>query len=81
MCTPLLLLIPGAIGAQFAFLLPTGTPSNIVGFTTGHIEIKDMIKVSIPLKIAGTAVLTLLMPTLGNIPISTLYRLIFSNSR
>ncbi|CAF2142782.1 BnaA02g25550D [Brassica napus] len=62
---PLLLMVPGAIGAQFAFLLPTGTPSNVVGFTTGHIEIKDMIKTGLPLKIAGTAFLSVLMPTLG----------------
>ncbi|KAK9267586.1 hypothetical protein L1049_010014 [Liquidambar formosana] len=62
---PLLLMIPGAIGAQFSFLLPTGTPSNVVGFTTGHIEIKDMIKVGLPLKIAGVAAVSLLMPTLG----------------
>ncbi|KAL2932291.1 Tonoplast dicarboxylate transporter [Bienertia sinuspersici] len=62
---PLLLMIPGTIGAQFAYLLPTGTPSNIVGFSTGHIEIKDMLKVGLTLKIAGTIVLTLLMPTLG----------------
>ncbi|XP_071713878.1 tonoplast dicarboxylate transporter [Rutidosis leptorrhynchoides] len=62
---PLLLMIPGAIGAQFAFLLPTGTPSNIVGFTTGHIDIIDMIKTGLPLKIAGTLALSLLMPTLG----------------
>ncbi|KAG6776885.1 hypothetical protein POTOM_016676 [Populus tomentosa] len=39
-------------GAQFAFFLPTGTPSNIVGFT---VEIKDMIKTGVPLKIAGIA--------------------------
>ncbi|CAH8277934.1 unnamed protein product [Arabidopsis lyrata] len=62
---PLLLMVPGAIGAQFAFLLPTGTPSNVVGFTTGHIEIKDMIKTGLPLKIAGTIFLSILMPTLG----------------
>lgn len=62
---PLLLMVPGAIGAQFAFLLPTGTPSNIVGFTTGHIEIQDMIKTGVPLKIAGIVVLSILMPTLG----------------
>ncbi|KAG6771021.1 hypothetical protein POTOM_022364 [Populus tomentosa] len=62
---PLLLMVPGAIGAQFSFLLPTGTPSNIVGFTTGHIEIKDMIKTGVPLKIFGIAALSLLMPTLG----------------
>lgn len=62
---PLLLMVPGAIGAQFSFLLPTGTPSNIVGFTTGHIEIQDMIKTGLPLKIAGVAALAFLMPTLG----------------
>ncbi|RXH85831.1 hypothetical protein DVH24_016884 [Malus domestica] len=62
---PLLLMIPGGIGAQFAFLLPTATPSNTVGFATGHIEIQDMIKIGLPLKIVGIAVLSLLMPTLG----------------
>ncbi|KAJ0988152.1 hypothetical protein J5N97_006508 [Dioscorea zingiberensis] len=62
---PLLLMIPGAIGAQFAFLLPTSTPSNIVGFTTGHITILDMVKTGLPLKIAGVAALSILMPTLG----------------
>lgn len=64
---PLLLMVPGAIGAQFAFLLPTATPSNIVGFTTGHIDVKDMIKTGVPLKIVGIAALTLLMPTLGEV--------------
>ncbi|XP_031491189.1 tonoplast dicarboxylate transporter [Nymphaea colorata] len=64
---PLLLMVPGGIGAQFAFLLPTGTPSNIIGFTTGHIEIKDMIRTGLPLKLAGIGALALLMPTLGNL--------------
>ncbi|KAJ6935228.1 hypothetical protein NC652_010283 [Populus alba x Populus x berolinensis] len=49
-------------GAQFAFFLPTGTPSNIVGFT---IEIKDMIKTGVPLEIAGIAALSFLLSTLG----------------
>ncbi|GMN36531.1 hypothetical protein TIFTF001_006071 [Ficus carica] len=62
---PLLLVIPGSVGAQFSFLLPTGTPSNIVGFSTGHIGIKDMLKVGFPLKIVGIAALSILMPTLG----------------
>jgi solute carrier family 13 (sodium-dependent dicarboxylate transporter), member 2/3/5 len=62
---PLLLMVPGAIGAQFAFLLPTGTPSNVVGFATGHVAIKDMFKVGLPLKVAGVALITLLMPTFG----------------
>lgn len=63
---PLLFMIPGAIGAQFSFFLPTGTPSNIVGFTTGHIEIQDMLKTGVPLKIAGIIAVSILMPSLGN---------------
>ena len=63
---PLLLMVPGALATEFAFLLPTSTPSNVVGFATGHIEIQDMLKVGVPLKVAGIAVLSLLMPTLGN---------------
>ncbi|KAK1403139.1 Tonoplast dicarboxylate transporter [Heracleum sosnowskyi] len=62
---PLLLMLPGSIGAQLAFLLPTGTPSNVIGFTTGHIDLKDMIKTGIPLKFAGIVVLSIVMPTLG----------------
>ncbi|KAJ0583019.1 putative solute carrier family 13 [Helianthus annuus] len=62
---PLLLMVPGAIGAQFAFLLPTATPSNVIGFTTGHIDVKDMLKTGLPLKLAGTLALAILMPTLG----------------
>jgi sodium-dependent dicarboxylate transporter 2/3/5 len=38
-----------------------------VGFSTGHIEIKDMIKTGVPLKIFGIAALSLLMPTLGKL--------------
>lgn len=68
---PLLLMVPGAIGAQFAFLLPTGTPSNIVGFTTGHIKIKDMLTTGIPLKVAGVLALSVLMPTLGALVFGT----------
>ncbi|PSS28613.1 Tonoplast dicarboxylate transporter like [Actinidia chinensis var. chinensis] len=68
---PLLLMIPGAIGAQFAFLLPTGTPSNVIGFTTGHIDIKDMIRTGLPLKVAGVVAISVLMPTLGAIVFRT----------
>ncbi|KAF3331080.1 tonoplast dicarboxylate transporter-like isoform X1 [Carex littledalei] len=53
---PLLLMVPGAIGAEFAFLLPTGTPYNVVGFATGHIEIKDMIKVGAAFEGSGCCI-------------------------
>uniref|UniRef100_A0A0C9S3N0 TSA: Wollemia nobilis Ref_Wollemi_Transcript_14923_2130 transcribed RNA sequence n=1 Tax=Wollemia nobilis TaxID=56998 RepID=A0A0C9S3N0_9CONI len=62
---PLLLMVPAAIGAQFSFLLPTGTPSNVVGFTTGYLDMNDMLKVGILLKIAGIAAISSFMPSLG----------------
>ncbi|KAL2341366.1 hypothetical protein Fmac_009306 [Flemingia macrophylla] len=64
---PLLLMVPGGIATEFAYWLPTSTPSNVVGFATGHIEIKDMLKVGVPLKVVGIVVLSLLMPSLGTI--------------
>jgi sodium-dependent dicarboxylate transporter 2/3/5 len=64
---PLLLMIPGAIASEFAFLLPTSTPSNVVGFATGHIEIQDTLKVGLPLKVTCIAVLSVFMPTLGKL--------------
>jgi sodium-dependent dicarboxylate transporter 2/3/5 len=64
---PLLLMIPGAIASEFAFLLPTSTPSNVVGFATGHIEIQDTLKVGLPLKVTCIAALSVFMPTLGKL--------------
>lgn len=65
---PLMLIIPGGIATEFAFWLPTSTPSNALGIASGHIEIKDMFKVGVPLKVAGIVVLSLLMPSLGAFP-------------
>ncbi|CAO2202443.1 unnamed protein product [Urochloa humidicola] len=62
---PALLMISGAIGAQLSYLLPTGSPSNVVGFSTGHIAIKDLVTTGLPLKIVGIASLTILLPSLG----------------
>ncbi|GJN15800.1 hypothetical protein PR202_gb02742 [Eleusine coracana subsp. coracana] len=47
---PALLMVSGAIGAQLSYLLPTGSPSNVVGFSTGHITIKDLVVTGLPLK-------------------------------
>ncbi|KAM0854244.1 hypothetical protein ACQ4PT_050546 [Festuca glaucescens] len=63
---PLLLMVPGAVGAQLSYLLPTGSPGNVVGFSTGYITIKDMVITGMPLKIVGVAALTVLLPTLGS---------------
>ncbi|KAL5222586.1 hypothetical protein ABZP36_027299 [Zizania latifolia] len=62
---PALLMVSGAIGAQLSYLLPTGSPSNVVGFSTGYITIKDLVVTGLPLKVVGIATLTILLPTLG----------------
>ncbi|PAN36097.1 hypothetical protein PAHAL_6G257100 [Panicum hallii] len=62
---PALLMISGAVGAQLSYLLPTGSPSNVVGFSSGHITIKDLVTTGMPLKIVGIASLTILLPSLG----------------
>ncbi|XP_062199589.1 tonoplast dicarboxylate transporter-like [Phragmites australis] len=64
---PLLLMIPGTVGAQLSFLLPTASPPNVVGFGTGYISIKDMVITGMPLGVVGIAALTILLPTLGSL--------------
>nr|AYM26550.1 tonoplast dicarboxylate transporter [Leucaena leucocephala] len=68
---PLLMMVPGAMATEFAYWLPTSTPSNVVGFATGYIEIQDMLKIGVPLKVAGIAALSVLMPSLGAIVFGT----------
>ncbi|XP_062196605.1 tonoplast dicarboxylate transporter-like [Phragmites australis] len=63
---PALLMVSGTIGAQLSYLLPTGSPSNVVGFSTGHITIKDLVITGLPLKLVAIAALTILLPSLGS---------------
>ena len=64
---PLLLMVPGTVGSQLSYLLPTATLGNVVGFGTGYITIKNMVLTGIPIKLAGIAALTILLPTLGKL--------------
>ncbi|XP_062191911.1 tonoplast dicarboxylate transporter-like [Phragmites australis] len=63
---PALLMVSGAIGAQLSYLLPTGSPSNVVGYSAGHITIKDFVTTGLPLKVVAIAALTILLPSLGS---------------
>jgi solute carrier family 13 (sodium-dependent dicarboxylate transporter), member 2/3/5 len=53
-----LLLIPCALAASFAFMMPVGTPPNAIVFGTGLVTIPQMCKAGIVLNIAGVLLVT-----------------------
>ena len=67
---PLLLAIPAAIAASYAFMMPVATPPNAIVFSSGAIRIAEMVRAGIWLNIVGAlaivAVVYLLMnPVFG----------------
>ncbi len=71
---PLVLMIPAAISASCAFMLPVATPPNAIIFASGHIRIGQMVKVGILLNLAAvvltTTVFLLLGPTVFEIDLT-----------
>lgn len=62
---PLILMIPATISASFAFMLPVGTPPNSIVFSTGVINIRDMVKTGLILNLLGIIVVTIFILTTG----------------
>jgi sodium-dependent dicarboxylate transporter 2/3/5 len=67
---PLLLVVPAAIAASCAFMLPVATPPNAIVFGSGYVSIPQMVKSGFGLNILGiliTVVLTyaLVIPLFG----------------
>lgn len=57
---PLLLILPCAIAASCAFMMPVGTPPNAIVFGTGLITLPRMCKTGVWLNLAAIIVITLL---------------------
>ncbi len=73
---PLLLVVPAAIAASCAFMLPVATPPNAIVFGSGYVTIPQMVKSGFGLNIVGiiiTAIVTyaIVIPVFG-IEIGTL---------
>ncbi|MCP3888401.1 MAG: DASS family sodium-coupled anion symporter [Desulfobulbaceae bacterium] len=67
---PLLLIVPAAIAASCAFMLPVATPPNAIVFGSGYVTIPQMVKSGFGLNVIGiliTVVITYLfvMPMFG----------------
>lgn len=56
----LLLTVPAAIAASCAFMMPVATPPNAIVFSSGHMQISDMISAGFALNILAIMVVTLL---------------------
>lgn len=61
----MLLVVPVALSATFAFMLPVATPPNAVAYGSGYIQMGDMVKTGIWLNLAGVVLITLTVITIG----------------
>ncbi len=59
--SPLLLMVPGAISASCAFMLPVATPPNAIVFASGKVTMPQMSRAGLRLNILGAVLTTLLV--------------------
>jgi sodium-dependent dicarboxylate transporter 2/3/5 len=67
---PLFLMVPAAVAASCAFMLPVGTPPNALIFASGQVTIPQMARIGVWLNLMGIIIITLLtyaiaLPLLG----------------
>ncbi len=67
---PLLLVVPAAIAASCAFMLPVATPPNAIVFGSGQISVPQMSRIGLRLNLVGIVLITglsyvVIMPILG----------------
>ena len=57
---PLLLMVSVTVAASFAFMLPSGTPPTAIAYSTGKIELTDLIKCGFGFKIVCCLLFTVI---------------------
>jgi sodium-dependent dicarboxylate transporter 2/3/5 len=62
---PATLLVPTALGASCAFMMPVGTPPSAIVFSSGYFRIADMAKAGFALNLIGVATITAAMALLA----------------
>lgn len=64
---PLLLMIPAALAASCAFVLPVSTPPNAIVYGSGRVPITKMIKAGLIMEVVALVMITILVFTLGSV--------------
>ncbi|WP_419148083.1 SLC13 family permease [Pseudoalteromonas 'SMAR'] len=64
--SPLAWVIPAALAASCAFMMPVATPPNAIVFGSGEIEIKDMVRAGFALNLVAIALITIVTLTLAS---------------
>ncbi len=63
--SPMLVMLPAALAASCAFMLPVATPPNAVVFSSGAVPLRDMLRAGLFLNLVGTVLITALVMLLG----------------
>lgn len=63
--SPLYLVVPAALAASFAFMMPVATPPNAIVFASGKLQIKDMVRAGLVLNLVGIVTISLFSLWLG----------------
>jgi sodium-dependent dicarboxylate transporter 2/3/5 len=61
---PMYLSLPVTLAASYAFMMPISTPPNAIVFSSGMIQMKDMIRAGFILNLVAIALLAILSETL-----------------
>jgi sodium-dependent dicarboxylate transporter 2/3/5 len=61
---PYTLMLPAALAASCAFMLPAATAPNAIVFSSGHLRVRDMMKSGVVINMIGAILITLLTYTL-----------------
>ncbi|ESO91712.1 hypothetical protein LOTGIDRAFT_163443 [Lottia gigantea] len=60
---PLYFMVPCTMATSLAFLLPVATPPNAIAFSSGYLEVKDMVKTGIAMNLFSLLVVNLALNT------------------
>ncbi|KZN39055.1 SLC13 family permease [Pseudoalteromonas luteoviolacea] len=63
--TPLIWIIPAAMAASCAFMMPVATPPNAIVFGSGEIKIRDMVKAGFVLNLIAITMISVLTLTVA----------------